>query len=53
MNDKDRMKIAQDYISLHKEKMRVNWVGTLLDTYWKMEAGTYGEVHEEDGNLWI
>lgn len=53
MNDKDRMKIAQDFISLHKEKTQLNWIGDLLETYHKMEDGTYGDSHEEDGKFWI
>ena len=53
MNNQQKMKIAQDFISLHKEKMRVNWVGDLLDTYYKMEGGSYGDTHEEDGNFWV
>lgn len=53
MNDKDKMKIAQDFIALHKEKIRLNWIQDLLNTYYLMEAGTYGEAHEDDGNFWI
>ena len=43
------MKVAQDFISLHKEAIRLDWVGSLLETYHRLEAGCYGEVREEDG----
>ena len=56
MNTSPRIKrreIAQQFIALHKEKMRVDWVDDLLDTYYKMEGGVYGEAHEENGNFWL
>ena len=43
------MKVAQDFISSHKEAIRLDWEGSLLETYHRLEAGCYGEVREEDG----
>lgn len=53
MNDKQRMKIAQDYIALHKAAIRLNWIGDLLSAYWQLEGGVYGEAHENAGEFWV
>ena len=53
MNNLEMMKVAQDFISLHKEAMQVNWISDLINTYYKMEDGTFGESNESDGNFSI